>query len=82
MSTRRSGGARRIRTVQRWVHLLSAAVVLVFVYLTPDPDTAFVTFVRWIGFPSLAATGVAMWQWPRIRRLRRLRQVDRQRAAA
>jgi thiosulfate reductase cytochrome b subunit len=72
MSSRRSGGARRTRVTQRWVHLVSALVVLVFIYLTPDPDSVFVTVVRWVGFPVLAATGIAMWQWPRIRRLRRL----------
>ena len=71
MTTRKPGGARRVRTAQRWVHLTSAALLLAFIYLTPDTDSTLMDLIRWVGVPVLAASGIAMWQWPRIRRVRR-----------
>jgi hypothetical protein len=71
MTTRKLGGARRVRTAQRWVHLTSAALLLAFIYLTPDTDSTLMDLIRWAGVPVLAASGIAMWQWPRIRRVRR-----------
>jgi thiosulfate reductase cytochrome b subunit len=71
MTTRKPGGARRVRTARRWTHLASAVLILAFVYLTPEPDLTLMDLVRWLGFPLLAASGIAMWQWPRVGRLRR-----------
>jgi hypothetical protein len=71
MTTRKPGGARRVRTAQRWVHLTSAALLLAFIYLTPNTDSTLMDLIRWVGVPVLAASGIAMWQWPRIRRVRR-----------
>ena len=71
MTARKPGGARQVRTVQRWVHLASAALLLAFIYLTPDTDSTLMELIRWFGLPVLAASGIAMWQWPRVRRLRR-----------
>ena len=71
MTTRKPGGARRVRTAQRWVHLTSAALLLAFIYLTPDTDSTLMELIRWVGVPVLAGSGIAMWQWPRIRRVRR-----------
>jgi hypothetical protein len=63
--------ARQTRKIQRILHLLSGVALLAFVYLTPNPGSAASDVVRWLVFPLLAATGIAMWQWPRIRRLQR-----------
>ena len=71
MSARKPGGARRVRTAQRWMHLASAVLLLAFVYLTPEADSILMDLIRWVGFPLLAASGIAMWQWPRVRQLRR-----------
>ena len=71
MTTRKPGGARRVRTAQRWVHLTSAALLLAFIYLTPDTGSTLMELIRWVGVPVLVASGIAMWQWPRIRRVRR-----------
>jgi hypothetical protein len=74
MRPTRRGHARRVRTVQRAVHLVSGVLLLAFVYLTPASGSVLTDVMRWVVFPVLAATGVAMWQWPRLRRLQRLRQ--------
>ena len=71
MTARKPGGARQVRTIQRWVPLASAALLLGFIYLTPDTDSTLMELIRWVGVPVLAASGIAMWQWPRVRRLRR-----------
>jgi hypothetical protein len=61
--------ARQTRRIQRMLHLTTGGVLLAFVYLTPDGGSVLTDIVRWLVFPLLAATGIAMWQWPRIRRL-------------
>ncbi|HYJ70089.1 MAG TPA: hypothetical protein VEX15_20735 [Nocardioidaceae bacterium] len=69
MCPTRRGQARRIRRFQRAVHLVSGGLLLAFVYLTPDRGSVLTEVMRWLVFPVLVATGVAMWQWPRLRRL-------------
>jgi hypothetical protein len=68
MRETRRGHARRVRTAQRAVHLVSGVLLLAFVYLTPDGGSVLTELMRWLVFPALAATGIAMWQWPRLRR--------------
>lgn len=72
----RRGGARRIRTQQRTLHLLTGFVIVVYIYAGPEPDGALAIAVRWLVLPVLVASGVAMWQWPRLRRLARRRRVN------
>jgi hypothetical protein len=73
MHRARRGQARRVRRAQRAVHLMSGGLLLAFVYLTPDQGSVVTEVMRWLVFPVLAATGIAMWQWPRLRRLRHRR---------
>ena len=54
------------RKAERSVHLVAAVVLLGYVY-APSPDWA-ATGMRYVVFPLLVATGVAMWQAARIRR--------------
>jgi thiosulfate reductase cytochrome b subunit len=54
------------RKVQRAVHLAAAALLLGYVYAPVDGQLQDV--VRFIVFPLLTLTGIAMWQAPRIRR--------------
>jgi hypothetical protein len=61
--------AGRQRKLQRNVHLLAGALLLGYVY-APAPSRV-QELVRFIVFPLLVATGIAMWQAPRIRRLRK-----------
>jgi hypothetical protein len=57
------------RKIQRIVHLIAGVLLLGYVYV-PAPGGV-QELVRFLVFPLLAATGVAMWQAPRIRRLRK-----------
>jgi hypothetical protein len=65
----RRGGAKRTRTAQRGVHLITGLVLVVCVYVVPAMDSLSATVIRWLVLPVLVATGLAMWQWPRLRRL-------------
>lgn len=62
---------RRVRTRQRAAHLVAGAVVLAAVYAGPVLGPVFAAAVQWVVFPALVLTGVAMWKWPRIRRMLR-----------
>jgi hypothetical protein len=66
--------AKQIRTIQRAVHLTTGLAIAAYIYLTPPADSLAQTAIRWVIVPVLAASGVAMWQWPRIRRLIRAKE--------
>jgi hypothetical protein len=68
--------ARQQRKLQRSVHLVAGVLLLSYVY-APAPS-AMQDLVRFFVFPLLVATGIAMWQAPRIRRLRRSAESRRQ----
>jgi hypothetical protein len=65
----RRGVAKRTRTAQRGVHLFTGLVLLVYVYAVPATDLLLAAVIRWLVLPVLVATGLAMWHWPRLRRL-------------
>ena len=62
-------GAGQQRRMQRRVHIVAGVLVLGYVY-APVPSGA-QGIVRLLVLPLLVATGVAMWQAPRLRRLRK-----------
>ena len=72
-STRRPAGAKRTRDRQRVAHLLTGALLIVYVYLPLTPGSPVQVGVRFLVLPLLALSGIAMWQWPRLRRLARQR---------
>ena len=72
-STRRRAGAKRTRDRQRVAHLLTGALVIIYIYLPLSPDSPVQAGVRWVVLPLLALSGIGMWQWPRLRRLARQR---------
>ncbi len=45
--------------------------MLVAVYAGPLLGPVFAAVVQWVVFPVLILTGIAMWKWPRIRRVLR-----------
>jgi thiosulfate reductase cytochrome b subunit len=61
--------AAQQRKVQRAVHL--AAALLLVAYLYAPLEAQLQDAVRFIVLPVLVVTGLAMWQAPRIRRLRK-----------
>jgi hypothetical protein len=65
---------KRVRDVQRLVHLATAVVLVTYVYLTPPPGAAAALAVRWGALPILVLSGIALWKWPKLRRLWRQRR--------
>jgi hypothetical protein len=64
---------KQMRDMERLAHLTSALLVAVVVY-APWSDSAVATgLVRFVVFPVLAGSGIAMWQLPRMRRWLRVR---------
>jgi hypothetical protein len=68
--------AAQQRRAQRGVHLIAALVLIVYLYAPLEAELQ--DAVRFIVLPVLVVTGIAMWQAPRIRRLRK--RVSRTRA--
>lgn len=58
--------AARQRKVQRVVHLLAGVVLFAYVYLPLSRELE--EIVRFVVFPVVVASGMAMWQAPRLRR--------------
>lgn len=61
--------AAQQRKVQRAVHLAAALLMVAYVYMPLEAQLQ--DAVRFIVLPVLVVTGIAMWQAPRIRRLRK-----------
>jgi thiosulfate reductase cytochrome b subunit len=61
--------AAQQRKAQRIVHLVAALVLGGYLYAPLEAQLQ--GAVRFIVVPLLVATGIAMWQAPRIRRLRK-----------
>ena len=60
---------KRLRDVQRAVHLAVGLLVAAYMY-TPLPDVPILgALVQFAGIPLLIATGMGMWQLPRLRSL-------------
>jgi hypothetical protein len=74
ITARRTGGGKRLRDRQRMAHLVTGVALVAYVYAPGGPGAVLETAVRWVILPLLAASGVLMWQWPKVRRwARRLR---------
>jgi hypothetical protein len=61
--------AAQQRRAQRAVHLIAALVLVAYVYAPLEARLQ--DAVRFVVLPLLVVTGIAMWQAPRIRRLRK-----------
>ena len=68
MSTGKLSG-KRVRDMQRIVHLVSGLLVGVYIYTPPADLPAFSALVQIIVVPVLVGAGMAMWQMARLRRL-------------
>lgn len=66
-------GPRQVRRLQRGLHLLTGLAVAMYVYVLPW-SSPMAASIRWAVLPALVASGLAMWQWPRLRRLARRRR--------
>jgi thiosulfate reductase cytochrome b subunit len=61
--------AAQQRKAQRVVHLIAALLLIAYLYAPLEAQLQ--DAVRFLGLPALVLTGIAMWQAPRIRRLRK-----------
>ena len=72
---------RRLRDAQRAAHLLGALMLAVYVYLPliggPAPRVV-EGLVQAVVFPLVAATGLLMWQLPRLRKRLRDRKEEKE----
>ncbi len=69
LSTGSRTSPKRIRDAQRSIHLVSAVVLVGYVYLSPASGSAPALAVQWVILPALVLSGVALWKWHRLRRL-------------
>jgi hypothetical protein len=68
MSTRNVSN-KQIRDIQRVTHLVAALVLVLYVYIPLGSVPLLTTVVQFAVLPLLAATGMLMWQWTRLRKL-------------
>jgi hypothetical protein len=71
----RRASAKQVRDLQRLTHLLTGAFLIAYVYLPLGPSSPVRAGIRWIALPVLVASGLLMWQWPKLRRLARRRGI-------
>ena len=60
----------QLRRVERRMHLFAGAVLLAYLYAPFGAELE--DIIRFVVFPALALTGIAMWQAARVRRALRL----------
>jgi len=64
---------KRMRDMERLVHLTSALLLATVVYAPWSDSTVATALVRFVVFPVMAGSGITMWQLPRVRRWLRVR---------
>ena len=61
---------RGVRNSLRWLHILLGGLIIgTYLYSPWGSVAAFRGIVLWVVFPTLAITGLVLWQWARIARL-------------
>lgn len=58
---------KRLRDAQRFVHLVGALFLVLYVYAPWESSPQYTLFVRVGVIPALVATGLGLWQLPRLR---------------
>lgn len=67
-ASRKGGANKQLRDLQRAVHLVGGLLLAAYIY-TPLRDlSTFGLLVQFVVVPVVVATGMAMWQLPRLRR--------------
>ena len=60
---------KRARDLQRAVHLVAGLLIVAYLCSPIRDLPGVLVVVQVVIFPVLAASGLALWQWPRLRRL-------------
>jgi hypothetical protein len=63
--------ASLLRRTLRWTHIATAVVLGTFLYSPLATEPAFVALTKFVAFPAMGLTGIAMWQQGRLARLMR-----------
>jgi len=67
-TSRRGLSGKQIRDRQRLAHLVTGALLIVYVYLPGTASPILEVAIRWAILPGVVIAGVLMWQWPKLRR--------------
>ncbi len=62
------------RDIQRVMHLIGAALLVIYVYVPLGDVPFFTTLMQVVVVPVIAVTGMLMWQMPRLRKLLQSKQ--------
>lgn len=71
ITVRRPTRGKPLRDRQRAAHLITGALLIIYVYLPSGASLMVQPIIRWLVLPLLVIDGILMWQWPRIRRIAR-----------
>ena len=63
------GSNKQQRDIQRIAHLMAAAVLILYLYTPLGSAPIFTALLQFLVVPLLVATGMLMWQMPRLRKL-------------
>ncbi len=63
------GSNKQQRDMQRITHLMGAAVLILYLYTPLGNTPIFTALMQFLVVPLLVATGMLMWQLPRLRKL-------------
>ena len=74
LTSRRGLSGKQLRDRQRLAHLMTGALLILYVYLPGTPNPVFQAAIRWVILPLVVIAGVLMWQWPKLRRWARQRR--------
>jgi len=72
------GSNKRLRDIQRISHLVGAAVLVLYLYTPLGNAPLFTALMQFMVVPMLVATGMLMWQLPRLRKLLHGKRLARQ----
>ena len=64
-----NGSNKQQRDIQRITHLIGAAVLILYLYTPLGNAPIFTALMQFLVVPLLVATGMLMWQLPRLRKL-------------
>ncbi len=63
------GSNKRQRDIQRIVHLVGGAALLLYLYTPLGSAPSFTALLQFLIVPLVVITGMLMWQMPRLRKL-------------
>jgi hypothetical protein len=63
------GSNKRQRDIQRVVHLVGGVALMLYLYTPLGSAPIFTALMQFLVVPLLVATGMLMWQLPRLRKL-------------